>query len=368
MLEPLNCPLPQAIASSEQVLLDLQTLVAFLHQNQPLSATTVFPRGTIVADGRLDLCKQSIGMAGAQLITEALSQNINIVSLLLGTNGIGDIGAQQVARLLQENSCLEVIYLGCNAISDQGVEAIASALCDNESLTGLWLKRNPIGAAGAHHLAIMLRQNRSIRHLDLVHTQLGDEGLAAILEALISSNRSVERLYLGGNQIGARHAQQLSHLLQENNHITGLFLNVSCLEDAGAEILSGGLSENQTLTDLGLASNGIQGKGCAALMDAIGHHPGLKRLDLGYSASTKVLGSKANNVGDQGAITIARYLKNNATLQKLNLLKAGIEQQGKAALTDALETNRSLCELVLATKPCPEIEKRLERNRRENPV
>ena len=367
MLEQLHCPLPKPIASSEQVLLDLRALVVFLHQNQPLTETTVFPRGTIVPDGRLDLCKQSIGMTGAQMITDALSHNTSIVSLLLGTNGIGDVGAQNVARLVQENNCLEVIYLGCNAISDRGVEAIARALRDNESVTGLWLKRNPIGVAGAVHLAAMLRQNRSVRSLDLVHTQLGDEGLAAILETLISTNRTVERLYLGGNQIGVRHAEQLSHLLRDNNRITGLFLNVSCLEDEGAKILAGGLSENQTLTDLGLASNGIQGKGCDALIESITHHQSLRSLDLGYSASTKVLGSKANYVGDQGAITIANYLKNNSSLRKLNLYKTGVAQQGQAALTDALECNHSLCELVLAAKQFPEIERLLERNRHGNP-
>jgi hypothetical protein len=48
-------------------------------------------------------------------------------------------------------------------------------------------------------------------------------------------------------------------------------------------------------------------------------------------------------------------------------LKTSIAQSGKAALSDALEGNRSLCELVLATKPGPEIGKLLECDRRDNP-
>jgi Ran GTPase-activating protein (RanGAP) involved in mRNA processing and transport len=366
MLELTHCPLPKPIVSSEQVLLDLRALVDFLNQNQPSTNTPVFPRGTIMPDGRLDLCKQSIGMAGAELITAALSHNTNIVSLLLGTNGIGDEGAQHVARLVQKNHCLKVIYLGCNAISDRGIAAIALALQSNDSVTGLWLKRNPIGGAGAVHLAAMLRHNRSIRSLDLVHTQLGDAGLAAILETLISTNRTVERLYLGGNQIGSQHAQQISRLLKENNRLTGLFLNVSRLEDVGAKILADALIQNQTLTDLGLASNGIQNKGCCALIESVTHHKSLRRLDLGYSASTKVLQSQPNYVGDQGAITIAHHLKNNTSLWKLNLFKTGITYQGQAALTAALEANHSLCELVLAAKQCPEIAKLLDRNRLGN--
>lgn len=366
MIEQPHCPLPKPLESPAQALLDLRTLLTFLEQNPPIEETIVFPRGTIAADGRLDLCKQRIGTQGAQLITDALRHNTGVVSLLLGTNGIGDTGARNIAQLVRANHCLKVLYLGCNAISDRGIEAIALALRDNESVTGLWLKRNPIGAEGAHHLADMLSHNQSIRSLDLVHTHIGDEGMAAILATLTSTNRAVERLYLGGNQISARHANLLANLLRSNNRITGLFLNVSCLEDDGAEILAAGLSENQTLVDLGLASNGIQDRGCRALVGAIMHHPSLRRLDLGYSASTKALGSKANNFGDQAVKALAHYVKSNASLWTLNLLKTGIAQQGIDVLTDALEQNHTLCELTLATKQYAKIESLLERNRLGN--
>ena len=216
-----------SIESSSEVAIELKSLIDYLQTDRPIAQKTVFPRGTVMPDGRLDLCKQDLGVTGCHLVTEALANNDAIASLLLGTNGIGDLGAQDVARLIQRNHNLEIVYLGCNAISSTGIAALAEALTENRSVTGLWLKRNPIGPEGAYYLAEMLRHNTSIRTLDLVNTQIGEEGLAAILKVLNSTNRTVERLYLGGNQIQADNAALLANLLVNNPVITSLFLNVN---------------------------------------------------------------------------------------------------------------------------------------------
>lgn len=188
----LHCPHPKPIETSPDVLAELTSLLDHLGSNQSVSHRITFPRGTVLPDGRLDLCKQGLGVTGCGLVTGALKTNTAIASLLLGTNGIGDTGASEVAQLIQHNHRLEVVYLGCNAISEIGVASLAQALTDNQSVTGLWLKRNPIGTAGAYHIAQMLRHNRSIRTLDLVSTQMGEDGLAAILDALIHTNRTVD--------------------------------------------------------------------------------------------------------------------------------------------------------------------------------
>ena len=230
----------------------------------------------------------------------------------------------------------------------------------------MWLKRNPIGVGGADSLAEMLRHNTSIRTLDLVNTQIGDEGLAAILEVLTYTNRTVERLYLGGNQIQENHASLLANLLADNPVITGLFLNVNHLGDRGVTVLVDGLAENKTLIDLGLASNGIGVAGCNPLLAAVATHPKLSNLDLGYSPSTGVLGSQPNQIGDIGASAIAHLIARNQTLLKLNLFRNGIGHLGKKALISALEINQKLRYLILDGQPDRRIEVLLERNRMLN--
>lgn len=146
----------------------------------------------------------------------------------------------------------------------------------------------------------MLCHNQSIRTLDLVNTQLSYEGLAAIVHVLIHKNRTVERLYLGGNEIDAKGAKLLATLLSSNPNIKALLLNVNHLGDCGAIALAEALHQNQTLVELGVASNSIAPKGGVPLIEAIQKHPLLINVDFGYSPSTRVLGAVGNSLGDIG--------------------------------------------------------------------
>ncbi len=67
-------------------------------------------------DGRLDLCKQSLGTENCLRLVAALQDNTRVRSLMLGTDAIGDVGAGAVARLVAGNAHLQVLYLGCNNI------------------------------------------------------------------------------------------------------------------------------------------------------------------------------------------------------------------------------------------------------------
>lgn len=75
IIPPLHCPLPDPFESPSEDLIELKSLIDYLHTNQPITQKTVFPRGTVMPDGRLDLCKQGLGVMGCQLVTEALASN-----------------------------------------------------------------------------------------------------------------------------------------------------------------------------------------------------------------------------------------------------------------------------------------------------
>ena len=365
-----HCPIRGVIEIAPPDLKEIAPLVAHLQANQPVAQPTAFPRGTVLEDGRLDLCKQHLGAWGCRMVTDALADNTTISSLLLGTDGIGDAGAADVARLIERNSYLEIVYLGCNFISENGAAKLADALTGNTSVTGLWLKRNHLGAEGFRHIAHMLRTNVTLRVLDLVNTEPGEEGLSALLNVLIRANRSVERLYVGGNRIRSEGAEGLAELLRANPVIKALLLNVNHLGDEGANHLAEGLIRNDTLEELGLGSNHIGPEGVAALLPALRAHPVLTSLDLGYSASTQVLGVQANCIGDEGAILLAEWLRDNPRLRRLNLRGNGIGTPGRAALRSALETNTTLLHLALETKHDTHTESLnalLERNRAQTP-
>ena len=209
-------------------------LVERLQSGDPVVADEVFEKGTLRADGRLDLCKQDAGVVGTEAVTRALQGSSLVQSLLLGTNGIGDEGAAHVAALIQQRP-LRTVYLGCNLIGTSGTKALADALRFQPSVRALWLKRNPLGAEGASILAGLLRETSGLRTLDVVHTGIGDGGARELLQALAHHNQSLQYLYLSGNALTPTILPELTAVLARKDGLKGLYLSVNHLGDAGAK-------------------------------------------------------------------------------------------------------------------------------------
>jgi Ran GTPase-activating protein (RanGAP) involved in mRNA processing and transport len=333
ILCPIKGPLPAPNCPPSE----LAPLLDMLRENRPVTEPRTFPRGTLLPDGRLDLCKQGLGVAGCREVTAALTGNTVVRSLLLGTNGIGDEGADAVAELLSANRTLEVVYLGCNGIGAAGTERLSEAVRANPTVAGLWLKRNPIGVGGLKAVASLIRGETSVRVLDLVNTCPGELALDEIVAALSEEPNLVESLYLGGNALDESAGSRLAALVAENETLRGLFLSVNCLGDAGAIRLAAGLVRNRALSALSLASNGLGPVGVAAVARALCGHPNLTWLDLGYSPSTRVLGCSANRVTGAAVSALADLVTNSPRLTELNLTKTGVEWIELERLADAVE-------------------------------
>ncbi len=326
---------------------ELDPLLLYLHNDLAAQGDQQFPRGTLTADGRLDLCKQSLGTTHCETITRALQHNTQVRSLMLGTDAIGDAGAEAVADLASINTQLEVLYLGCNNIGPEGARALGTTLADGATnITGLWLKRNPLGPDGATSIARMLRSNQHLRVLDMVNTDLRTEGVRAIVDALCSDNKNLQSLYLSGNGLDASTAIDLARLLRDAPQIKALYLSVNRLGDAGATCIADALRHNHSLQTLELASNGIGLQGASALLDAA-RHSSLQNLNLGYAPSTRVLGAQANCLGDEGAHEAAKLIDASTTLRRLNLARNNMTAQGSTAITDAARRNGQLVQLIL---------------------
>jgi len=341
---------------------ELEPLLEHLSDNLAVPVNQQFPRGTLTSDGRLDLCKQSLGADHCLSVTKALEHNTRVRSLMLGTDAIGDTGAAAVAGLASINPHLEVLYLGCNNIGPAGALALGNALAGSASnITGLWLKRNPLGPEGAATIADMLRSNQRLRVLDLVNTDLHASGVQAIVDALCSDNHSLQSLYLSGNGLEAASAVDLARLLRDAPHIKALYLSVNRLGDEGALVLADALRHNRTLHTLELASNGIRQQGASALFDAA-RHSSLQSLNLGYAPSTRVLGAQANCMGDEGAVQAAHLIGASSSLRKLNVTRNNISRHGHAVLFDAALRSTQLTQLSTDSRLPDELSQHLQRN------
>jgi Ran GTPase-activating protein (RanGAP) involved in mRNA processing and transport len=138
--------------------IDLSALQAFLQVGEARNTQIRFACGTMQPDGRLDMCKQSLGSTGLSELEKALSASSLVKHMLLGTNWLMSEGARTVGNIIARNTSLETVYLGCNGIESAGLEHLCNGLMANSTVSGLWLKRNPIGAEGAALIATLLEK------------------------------------------------------------------------------------------------------------------------------------------------------------------------------------------------------------------
>lgn len=340
------CPLLRLPSFSSCDPEELRALVDWLERNRPAQDGTAFERGTVMPDGRLDLCKQALGPAGLRMLFPALVSHTHIQALLLGTDGLGDEGAAKVADLVRSNPALRTIYLGCNVISADGCALLCDAVRAAPNIHGLWLKRNPLGQEGARHVANLLRDSDHLTSLDLVNTMPGCGGIEALCTAL-RENRTLQRLYLSGNVLAADAAEPLGRMLEHNQSLQGLYLSVNRFGDAGCRLLAAGLRNNRGLRHLSLEANGIGHEGMIDLAEAVASHPTLIDLDLGRAPSMHVLGSSANAAGDLGAQRFAEAFQERP-FGRLDLSHNDFTHQGVACLLSMFEANPSFCELKLS--------------------
>ncbi|MEU3762367.1 gala protein [Streptomyces albogriseolus] len=340
---PVRCP---AIEHPDVPAADpagLDPLLARLGSERAVEDDETFPLGTLRADGRVDLCKQGLGAAGAARLMPAAAASPHARHVLLGTNAIGDEGASTVARALadgngpHEGHGLHTLYLGCNRIGPDGVTALADALSADDTVRALWLKRNPVTDDGVTALAAMLRRNTALRTLDLVNTGVTAASLRVLLDALTSRPHPVERLFLGGNGLTADSAGLLAALVRDAG-VRELYLPANHLGDQGAAVLAAAAADSRHPVRLGLGGNGIGPAGARALADALG---GIEALDLGRPMSERSLGAPANATGDDGAHALARALP-GSPLRRLELRHTGLTGRGAKSLLAAVPDDSPL--------------------------
>jgi Ran GTPase-activating protein (RanGAP) involved in mRNA processing and transport/predicted esterase len=328
---------------------ELTPLLSYLESNQQPWAPEPFQRGTLMPDGRLDLCKQVVGPAGIGPLLDALDGNPHVHRLLLGNNVVGPTGADRIARFIaSRDSHVRVWYLAGNELDAAALEPLCDALAAAPSVEGLWLKRNPLGPAAAEPLGRLLRVHTGLQTLDLVNTGLLDVGVLTLSRALVH-NQGLKHLYLGTNGLGVSSATSLAVVLRECA-LESLYVDCNRLGDEGVRALAAGLAQNTSLRRLSLASNRIGPSGMAGLAEAIVDHPSLQFLNLGWTRATNAVHEAGNMLGDEGAAVLAELLRSGPKLTALDVSHNQISQDGLDLIAEAVALQPQLVELRCAQR------------------
>ena len=90
------------------------------------------------------------------------------------------------------NRALKSADFSFNSIGDEGTAALSDALKTNSTLETLELRNADVGAAGAQSLAGMLQVNRALNSVDLSHNGIPDAGKQQLRDAVKGKNIKLE--------------------------------------------------------------------------------------------------------------------------------------------------------------------------------
>ena len=326
-----------------------------------------FRRGVFCADGRLDLCKQTVGPAHIERLMQSLRPNRHVSHFLLGNNIVGRAGADSIAAFVRDRRrqlelpAVRTWYLGGCDFDGESVRVLVDEWQHDSAVEAIWLKRNQLSLSGAQQIARLLSSTTCarLRILDVDNTGLLDEGAITVFDAL-KNNQFVRHLYISGNGIGPEGAKgaarYLEHVRANYPRVKGLrslFMSVNRIGDEGAIALAGVLSHQPHLKRLLLASNRIESAGASALASALEHNDVLQVLDLGLYTSTGDLGELPNRMEDSGAAALAHTLTINSSLRYLSIAHNGLTSDAYHVMAGAVRQPSTLCHMEMVERGQP---------------
>lgn len=155
-----------------------------------------------------------------------------IQSLNVKMNGIDSRGAKILAQGIAKNTSLKALNLDCNSIQQEGVNAILDAMIrnPNSALEELSICANLLGAQCVRVIGQKLHQTR-LKILRLNHNDLGDHGVELLIPALSIRDginkyggSRLEELHLCSNNLSNKSILALSHTILSNGFLKKLFL------------------------------------------------------------------------------------------------------------------------------------------------
>ena len=324
----------------------------------------------------------------APSIASVISRHKTIKNLILYNNNLKDDGVMKLTHSLCEHSKLKCINLQNNNITEEAAEALASVVSNNPGLEELYLDNNQLHL-GVIKIATALENISSLKVLGLENNDISNEAANA-LAAAIKTNKSLVKLWLGGNQLGSsivvvvnalkgistlkelvlndnknrseNLAPALASVVTQNKFIEKLLLSDNNLNDRGVIEISSSLCKSSRLKCINLQNNNITQDAAEALASVISSNTGLEELHLGnnqlqlgvikiaaahYSNILKQLWLRGNELYDKGASVILQSLLNLSTLLILDLSFNHLSSESADSIAVVIGNNCSLQQLWL---------------------
>ena len=337
----------------------------------------------------LDLTKCKLQHNAALSVTAALKNISALQTLTFDNCELTKDVADDLAVALYINQGLKRLRLPNNKLQSGGA-SIASALCQIKTLTELNLKNNNLSENAIDELSSVIKTNKSLQTLNLSGNNLKTNGIIKITQPLsiisnltvliiqnnritegaadaiaiaILSNRKLEELYLGDNNL-AEGITKISTALQYLTTLKVLDINNNNAPEEAAKELTVAIYNNRLeLETLWLANNNFRSS-ITLIADSLTKTNTLKDIDLsGNGIPEEVAGDIAsvidsnrslqsvrlsnNLLMSNGMIKIAQSLSKLSTLTLLHISENKIDDRAAEAVAAVILNNSKLDDLFL---------------------
>ncbi|KAJ3128017.1 hypothetical protein HK098_005353 [Nowakowskiella sp. JEL0407] len=267
----------------------------------------------------------------------------------------------------EKNEMITLKFLGCG-LKDETLKLIIHAVLHVNScklefyITGTKNSDGSFGsdehitAVGIKYLAVFLKKSENLTHLSISHITMAKKSISYLSHALMHT-KSLESLSLDHTKL------QLSLLSPSilQSPVTKLSLcgnrvfpelkifnklSVLNLDSCGVNdvlYIAEGLMSSETLKELILSRNSIDAHGLSLLSQALKQNKTLQKLDLSYNPICE------NSL--EGISALKDALSANKTLTELNLTATGLNSEAAIILAETIPLSTSLTSLLISQNP-----------------
>lgn len=185
------------------------------------------------------------------VLTEAKPLALKV--FIAGRNRLENEGATALASVFAKLQSLEEVVMPQNGIYHVGIAALANGLSANRGLRILNLNDNTVGLKGARAIADALTNFQCLEILNLGDCLIKTKGAVILADALgiEGSHASLTELILSQNEIRTRAVDSLARAVADKSQLTSLQLDGNSFGNEGIEALREYLMGSDRIEALG---------------------------------------------------------------------------------------------------------------------
>ena len=297
-------------------------------------------------------------------IKEALQTNTTLISLTL-CNIIND-GVISIAEAIEGNTTLQNLDISSNNISDAGAAAISDSLKRNSSLVKINMKSNKITGEGAKKIAEAIQINSTLQNINLSKNHISIEGLLYFMEA-VKNNYTLQVVNITHNNVTKSGFTSIKQCIENLPHEIQIYASWNEINKNGKLVskIYVSCAPGNTVENVWSFNEYDPDHLVVCLSECLKEENTLQELNLQWNQITcdgakkigeaiqvnttlQKLGISGNMISDDGAAAISDGLKNNNSLQVLNMSGNNITSQGAKKIGEAIQVNTTLQKLDIS--------------------